>query len=90
MEVTIDKLLEGSVYLGHGVLPIDKGEVNVDVLVKYDEVTQEAALHIDETRPTLVNGRPILKYTRARTPGVPQPKPGDIIGFSKFFVNIKK
>jgi hypothetical protein len=90
MEVMIDKELEGFVFLGHGALPINNEDVNVELLVKYDEVKQEAALHLDDARPTLVNGRPILKYTMARTSGVPIPKPGDIIGFNNFFVNIKK
>jgi hypothetical protein len=90
MELTIDKELGGSVYLGHGALQLPDGEVNVEILVKYDEVKQEAALHLDETRRTMVNGKPVLKFSGARTPGVPTPKPGDIIGFTKFFIDIQK
>jgi hypothetical protein len=91
MNVTIDKHLGGSVFNGHGALPLSQGQVvDIEVLVKYDEVERTAQLHLDEARPTMVQDKQVLKYTMAKTKNVPMPEAGHIIPFNKFFVNIKK
>ncbi len=91
MNVTIDKHLGGSVFIGHGALPLAQDKViDIEVLVKYNEVERTAQLHLDEARPTMIGDKPVLKYTMAKTANVPMPEAGHIIPFSNFFVNIKK
>lgn len=88
MEIVIDKCLEGSVWKAHGDLPIGNRTVSVDFLVKYHADTKKAELHLDVKFPTLVEGKPVLKYTNASVSDVPELKEGLKLNFRKFFVNI--
>lgn len=90
MEVRISQHLGGSVFIGHGALPIGERQVPVELLVKHNEGDHVAELHLDDQRPTLIEGKKVLKYTNAKISQVPSLEVGTVLNFQKFFINTKK
>lgn len=91
MELTIEKNLGSSVWLAHGALPLTQDKiVDVRLMVKHNASEKTVELHLDETKPTLVDGQRVLKYQNAKTEGIETVEVGQKISFKSFFVIIKK
>lgn len=77
--------------MAHGALPLPQGyEESVELLVKYSEAEQTAELFVSDSKITYVNGKEVLKYTKAKVNCNKPLEVGLKLTFNKFFVVVKK